>query len=150
MEENALVRTDKSISTQPSKSIIQDLIEKHPACAVEFELIGLTGPRLADCLTGKADAARILFANSRSQQIFGTYYTTSPQLSCATDLMLHFIDKLFSWDTKKAFKIIEVGGGFGGTTRPLTRLLSAAGCKVSYTFTDISSKLVKNARSSFS
>ena len=46
-------------------------------------------------------------------------------------------------------RILEVGGGFGGTSTALIKLLSAIDRPTSYTFTDISPKLVKDTKAKF-
>lgn len=146
---SGILKTAKAISLEAADSILASLRRDFPAYSGENDLAELTGPQLADFLTGKKDAARVLFANSSSQEILRTYYTESPQLACATDTLLDFIQQIVSRKDTSSFTILEVGGGFGGTTAPLARLLESLKCSVSYTFTDISPKLVKAAKSKF-
>ena len=149
--DSGVVRTAKVVSSTPTATILRELEISFPAYAGEFQLMSITGDRLAECLTGKADAARILFGNAHSQQVLGRYYTYSPQLACSTDLLVNFMsDVASSWTNGREIRILEIGGGFGGTTTPLAKLLNAVDCQVSYTFTDISPKLVKAAKAKFS
>lgn len=150
IKESSILRTEKPIVLEPAGSLLQKSPHEFPAFSGEFDLMKLTGPQLADCLTGKVDATRILFANSRSQEILRAFYTESPQLACATDLLLDFVGQIVPRKDTDRFRILEVGGGFGGTTASLARLLSSLECSVSYTFTDVSPKLVKAANSKFS
>ena len=49
----------------------------------------------------------------------------------------------------KSLHILEVGAGFGGTTTRLAQVLESMRVPVIYKFTDISSSLVKGARTRF-
>lgn len=149
--DKAVVRTAKVISSTPAATILHELESAFPAYAGEFKLMSLTGCRLAECLTGKADAARILFASAQSQQILGEYYTHSPQLACSTDVLVEFLSQIISSEGNgRGISILEIGGGFGGTTTAFVKLLGASDRHISYTFTDISPKLVKAAKLKFS
>lgn len=148
---SAVVRTAKVVSSTPAATIFREIESAFPAYAGEFQLMSITGSRLAECLAGKADAARILFGNAQSQQVLGHYYTHSPQLACSTDSLVEFLSQFISTRANcRGISILEIGGGFGGTTTPLVKLLGAVDCQVSYTFTDVSPKLVKSAKATFS
>jgi acyl transferase domain-containing protein/SAM-dependent methyltransferase/aryl carrier-like protein len=117
----------------------------------EANLINLTGPRLADCLTGNADPVQIMFGSATSLQIMETYYSQSPMLSTATQQLAIFLTAyLKDADTRgRPIRILEVGAGTGGTTRWLTEALQIANIPVQYTFTDISPSLVSKAKAKF-
>ena len=151
IRDSVVVRTAKVISSTPAAALLDELKSAFPAYAGEFQLMSLTGCRLAECLAGKADAARILFGSAQSQQILGQYYTRSPQLACSTDTIVEFLSQIISTrENGTGFDILEVGGGFGGTTTPFVKLLGAVNRKITYTFTDASPKLVKDAKAKFS
>ena len=145
-----IIRSSVAISFPSATSLLRDIRQRYPAFNMELDLMELTGPRLADCLTGKIDAARILFANARSQEILRANYTETPQLACATDLLLRFIEQIILRNDAAQSRILEVGGGFAGTTAPLAQLLSSLNRPISYTFTDVSPKLVKAAKARLS
>ncbi|KAL8782625.1 MAG: hypothetical protein Q9213_005212 [Squamulea squamosa] len=146
----SIIRTEHPLSLEPADSLSKELCLDFPAFKGEIDLMELTGPQLAECLTGRTDATKILFANSRSQEIMRAYYTESPPLAIATDLLGDFIRQILPRKDTEKTRILEAGAGFGGTTAPLMKLLDSVGCKVSYTFTDVSPRLVKAAKSSFS
>lgn len=150
-KDSAVFRTAKIISSTPAAIILRELENAFPAYAGEFQLMSITGSRLAECLAGKAEGARILFGSAQSQEVLGQYYTHSPQLACSTDSLVEFLSQIISTRANcKGVSILEIGGGFGGTTTPLVKLLGAVECQISYTFTDISPKLVKSAKTKFS
>lgn len=144
------IRTGKRISTTLSATLLEQIIPLFPGYAGENNLMALTGSKLADCLTGRADAVRILFGNQRSQEILDSYYSDSPQLSVATDMLVDIMRRILSDGNRGVVKILEVGGGFGGTTASFARLLDGFDRRVQYTFTDMSPKLVRAASTKLS
>lgn len=84
--------------------------------------MALTGPVLADCLTGAADPLKILFGNPKAQQVLDDFYHESPMLATMTDQLVAFIKQAITQISSDVnIRIIEVGAGFGGTTLPLLR-----------------------------
>ena len=149
-EGSKIVRSSNSISDTPSSTILEELNARHPQYANEHRLMAVTGPHLADCLTGKADPVDLLFGGSYGQRCLDDFYTDSPQLATSTDLLLDLITAVMDGKSRGTISILEVGGGFGGTTTKLAKTLEGLGRPVEYTFTDISSLLVRKAREKFS
>lgn len=144
------VRTGKRISTTPSATLLEQIIPLFPEYAGENRLMAVTGSKLADCLVGKVDAVRILFGNQRSQELLNDYYSDSPQLSVATDMLVDIMQHILSSGDRGVVRILETGGGFGGTTGRFARLLDGLDRRIQYTFTDMSPKLVRAASTKFS
>ncbi|KAF7889246.1 hypothetical protein EAF00_009546 [Botryotinia globosa] len=143
-------RTSRSLSDMSSDELLQNLLRQFPAYAAESRLMELTGPKLASCLTGKADPVALMFGTSAAQRTMGDYYTTSPMLGTLTEQLVDFMRQIVINTTCHGpIKILEVGAGFGGTTTRLAEVLQEAGRPVEYTFTDISPSLVKNAKTKF-
>ena len=144
------VRTGKRVSTAPSATLLEQIIRLFPEYAGENKLMAVTGSKLADCLVGKADAVQILFGNQKSQELLNDYYSDSPQLSVATDMLVDIMQRILSDSKRGVVRILETGGGFGGTTGRFARLLDGLDRRIQYTFTDMSPKLVRAASTKFS
>ena len=150
-EKNSVhLRTGKPLPDSPSSVILDELIDKYPKFANEHRLMAVTAPHLADCMTGKLDPVDVLFGSSNGQHCLGDFYANSPQLATATEVLLDFVSHVMSGSISGTIKVLEVGGGFGGTTARLVKVLEALGQPVEYSFTDVSSLLVKKARQRFS
>ena len=146
-----ILRSGKSIPDTPSSVVLERFNKSFPKYANEGRLMAVTSPYLAECMTGKADPVALLFGNSNAQECLNDFYNNSPQLATLTDVTLSFVAKLLaSNDRKDPIKILEIGAGFGGTTTRLAKILQDLGRPIEYTFTDISSVLVKNASKKFS
>ncbi|KAB8291846.1 hypothetical protein EYC80_006628 [Monilinia laxa] len=144
------VRTSSSLPNIHSNDLLQSLLREYPAYAAESRLMELTGPKLADCLIGKADPVALMFGNSTAQKVMENYYTTSPMLGTLTEQLVDFMKRVTTDSTGDGpIKILEVGAGFGGTTTRLAEVLQSVGRPVEYTFTDISPSLVRNAKAKF-
>lgn len=144
------VRTSSTLPNICSNDLLQSLLHRFPAYIAELRLMELTGPKLADCLIGKADPVALMFGNSTAQKVMEDYYTTSPMLGTLTEQLVDFMKRVATESTGDGpIKILEVGAGFGGTTTRLAEVLQSVGRPVEYTFTDISPSLVKNARAKF-
>ncbi|KAK7957013.1 BcPKS16- polyketide synthase [Apiospora aurea] len=123
-----IVRGSAAIETRSASELLREFSTRFPAYVHETTLIELTGPQLANCLSGKTDSVSLMFGNPTSLQIMENYYAAA----------------------RRPVRILEVGGGTGGTTRYLVEALAKAGIATDYTFTDISPSLVKNAKNKFS
>jgi acyl carrier protein len=150
IEENVsgYTRSFGSPTFAPSSQLLRDLITDHPQYSCEAELMALTGPNIAECLTGAEDPVKLLFGTSKSQEIVGNFYTQAPMFATLTEVLVDFMVRL----VKKAngpVRILEVGAGMGGTTKRLGEALGALGHPIEYVFTDISSTLVRNASKKF-
>ena len=143
------VRTSHRISTIPAKKQLQDITADFPAYKGENELMSLTGSRLADCLIGRADPVALLFGQ-RGPDLLNDYYCNSPQLAVSTNLLVEFMKRVFQDSGPDTIRILEIGGGFGGTTNRLASLLDSLDRDFVYTFSDIALRLVNNAKKKFS
>lgn len=148
-----LIRGSRQTPSTPSEQIHEQFVTRFPAYTGEARLMALTGPKLAGCLTGKVDPIGLMFRGTVAQQVMGDYYTASPMLSTLTEQIVTFLQTVVNTSVATSsanpVRVLEVGGGFGGTTTRLTEMLQMTGVPVSYTFTDISPSLVKGARTKF-
>ena len=150
LNDNGIIeRTSQPLSTMSVKKLLQNLNADFPAYRGENELMSLTGSRLADCLTGKADPISLLFGQ-RGPELMSDYYCNSPQLAVSTDLLLEFMTCVFRETGPGIIRVLEIGGGFGGTTTSLASLLDRLNRDFAYTFSDVAPRLVNNAKKKFS
>ena len=143
------VRTSQRISTLPAEKQLQNIVVDFPAYRSENELMSHTGSRLADCLVGKADPVALLFGK-RGPDLLNEYYCNSPQLAVFTDLLVEFMKCVFRHTGPGKLRILEIGGGFGGTTTSLASFLDSLDRDFAYTFSDVAPRLVNNAKKKFS
>ena len=149
--ESTNVRSSKPLPTTPSTTMLPELNALFPRYANENRLMSVTAPHFADGLRGKADHIALLFGNQNGQECLNDFYNNSPQLAVMTDHLINFFTQLLKGaSSEEPLRILEVGGGFGGTTKRLADTLAKSGRPVEYTFTDISSMLVKEAKKKFS
>lgn len=148
--ESSKVRSSKPLPTTPASTLLTEVNNLFPKYANENRLMSVTAPHFADGLMGKTDHVGLLFGSQHGQDCLNDFYNNSPQLAVMTDHLLGFFNQLLKGTTMKGpLRILEVGGGFGGTTKRLAETLERLGVSVEYTFTDISSMLVKEARKKF-
>ena len=144
---SSLIRGNRRTS-KGSQVQHEQFIAEFPAYAGEARLMALTGPKLAGCLTGEIDPLTLMFRGSAAQKVMEEYYVASPMLSTMTEQLVTFIRHVVA-SSSGTLRILEVGAGFGGTTTRLAQVLESMRVPVKYTFTDISSSLVKAARTRF-
>lgn len=147
-----ITRGSREVGTRPASQLLEEFDARFPHYRNETKLIGLTGPRLADCLSGKVDSVSLMFGSPAALKIMEEYYSCSPISSAVIEQLTMFVKALLSRrDTSDHLvRILEVGGGTGGTTRWLASALEKACIPSRYTFTDISPSLVRKAKTKFS
>ncbi|PHH89661.1 hypothetical protein CDD83_5579 [Cordyceps sp. RAO-2017] len=144
------MRSSRAVDPRPSSELQAAFEKRFPAYQDEASLIGLTGPRLADCLSGKEDAVAIMFGNAASLRIMENFYGRSPMMSTMTEQLVIYLTSLLRGVTvSRPVRILEVGAGTGGTTGRLAEALERYGIAARYTFTDISASLVSKAKAKF-
>ncbi|KAK3713681.1 hypothetical protein LTR37_008375 [Vermiconidia calcicola] len=142
-----------TIVHESSKELHKAFVQKYPEYEGEACLMQLTGPKLAECLTGEANPVKLLFGNETSNKFLEDYYGRSPMLSWMTSQLVTFLTALLDSgrnQSSEPYRILEVGAGTGGTTGAVVDMLRSKGFNVAYTFTDISATLVSKAKRRFS
>ena len=146
-----LVRTSVSYPNEPASTLLQKALRDEPDHAAEFKLSALTGCKLGECLTGKADGLQIIFGSAEGRKTVSDVYAVAPINYAWIKQAAFFIEQLLrrlpAHDQR--VNILEVGAGTGGTTATMIPMLAALGVPVTYTFTDLSSSLVAAARKRF-
>lgn len=146
-----ITRGSRQVGTQPASELLEEFDARFPNYHNETKLIGLTGPRLADCLSGKIDSVSLMFGSATALKIMEEYYSCSPISSAVIEQLTMYVKSLLNRrkTNDHPVRILEVGGGTGGTTRWLASALKKAGIPALYTFTDISPSLVRKAKTKF-
>ena len=148
--DSRMTRSSKPLPIIPSAELLNAINTSFPRYANENRLMSVTAPHLADGLIGKSDHTSLLFGNPFGQECLNDFYNNSPQLALMTSHLLNYFEKLLANPPEGTLKILEVGAGFGGTTKRLAEMLEKLGRPVEYTFTDVSSLLVNKAKKRFS
>lgn len=150
-EDGAFIRTDKPVPATPSQMLHEDIIRRFPQHRSENLLLHTTGPRLADCLSGRENPLSLLFRDARARQLVEEVYTNAPMFKAPTAHLTKFLASiLIQIGTGRDIQILEIGAGTGGTTKHLMPQLTAIpGVRFNYTFTDISPSLVALAKRKF-
>lgn len=150
-----LVRTSMPIDLPESTALHNEVVGQFAQHRSEHTLLQRTGARLADCLSGKADALQLLFRDKSTGDLLQDVYTNSPMFKTGTLLLGRFLTQqaltgnTSPGGTDGVFRILELGAGTGGTTKYLLDQLIASGINFRYTFTDISPSLIARARKTF-
>ncbi|CAG8890482.1 unnamed protein product [Penicillium egyptiacum] len=149
--DRGFVRTTIPVPTIASDVLHEEIIRLYPQHRSEHHLLRTTGSRLSDCLSGAADPLSLLFQDAEARHLMEDVYTNAPMFKAATNhLAQYLVNLLGRMDTTREIKILEIGGGTGGTTKALLSQLTAVpGLRFQYTFTDLSSGLLTLARKKF-
>ncbi|QGA14099.1 hypothetical protein EYB26_001752 [Talaromyces marneffei] len=140
-------RSDRAVDGRSSATLLAAFKDRFPGYKYQSDLIGLTGPRLAEVLSGKLDSVALLFGSPASLKIMASFYDLSPMMSTLTDQLVVFLGELLrNVDKSRNVRILEVGAGTCGTTKRVLAALASANIATTYTFTDISASLVQKAK----
>jgi SAM-dependent methyltransferase/acyl carrier protein len=143
-------RTQAPVPMASASTLHQRMLAKFPKHASETQLLHATGPRLADCLSGKADPIALIFQDAAARALLEDVYTNAPMFKTGTLLLAQYLSSVLErLGGRRELKILELGAGTGGTSKHIIETLAALGYKFSYTFTDLSSSLVAAARRKF-
>ncbi|TGO91272.1 hypothetical protein BPOR_0033g00120 [Botrytis porri] len=147
-DEGRFLRTNILVDTTPSSKLYQNILAEAPVFHLEHRVLHVTGSHLAECLTGKADPVQLLFGKRENKTLLEEWYAIAPAPAAITAHLTHFLHQALSAHSG-IFKILEIGGGTGGTTKHLIDSLTANNIPFEYTFSDISPMFVNAAKKRF-
>jgi acyl transferase domain-containing protein/SAM-dependent methyltransferase/acyl carrier protein len=152
VEENGqLIRTATPAPTMSSKDILPGLLDKYPDHGDFTQLTYHAGVHLARALSGLTDGNRVLMSHPEGRRLCQSVYHNYPLNRIGFETMRDVIDQVSKRirTEKGPLHILELGGGTGSATSTLLPLLASLNIPVEYTFTDLSSSLVAQARRTF-
>lgn len=120
------------------------LLERHPSFVAELTLVGRCGTRLAEVLRGDVDPLHLLFPDG-STEVAEDLYVRSPGARAYNALAQEVLSAILP--TSGPVRILEIGGGTGGTTSRVLPHLPPD--RTEYVFTDVSPLFVARAEERF-
>lgn len=105
------LRTALRCPQTPASKLLASLKEDFPKYQPEVDLISITGPRLAECLSGRESPISLLFHSVDSGRALRSFYANSPALATSTELLVDLLSRTIAEKRGDTVRIIEVGAG---------------------------------------
>lgn len=134
------------VAKDPAEATAQ-LLADHPSSSARITLTANCGTYLAAILRGEVDPLHRLFPNG-SIALAEALYRDTPEAKAFNQLVCESVRKIAgSIPASRRMRVLEVGGGTGGTTAWVAPALAAD--RTDYLFTDIGPSMVARARETF-
>ncbi|MEO2048092.1 MAG: SDR family NAD(P)-dependent oxidoreductase [Pirellulales bacterium] len=136
------------VTAPPDPELIGSLLQnQYTECSAELTLLGQCGRQLAGVLEGQTDPVALLFPNGSSTMVEKLYHD-SPFAHALNTLMEESLLQAFDQIPKdRSIKILEIGGGTGGTSAQILPRLPVE--RTEYIFTDVSEIFTQAAQQKF-
>ncbi|MFI6692101.1 SDR family NAD(P)-dependent oxidoreductase [Streptomyces sp. NPDC050433] len=125
---------------------------EHPELGPWLDLVTVCLPRLPDILAGRADALEVFFSPDHPDLLLHIYdgnTVADHHNEIVARLVAARVRNLRESRPDEPVRLLEIGGGTGGTTRRLLEAVAEYGPGVSYQFTDVSPAFLPAARARF-
>ena len=135
------------IGTSAPQRIFAALKAKFPDLTPELGLLELSSSKVAEVLTGEYTGVSVLFPDGDTSTVDRLYRDSASAATINQQISNSLLACIAKRDNNTPIRILEIGGGTGGTTAYLVSALTGRNFK--YHFTDISPTFVKKARERF-
>ena len=146
VERDGLWRAQRAPGRPEVERELDALRRTHPDAA-ELELLAGTGPGLVAAMRGECDPLQLLFPGGRTD-VTERLYTDSPLARLYNTMVADAFEAILAAAPPgRPLRVVEVGGGTGGTTSHTAPRVG--GRSVDYLFTDLGDSFVMRARRKF-
>jgi rhizoxin synthesis polyketide synthase RhiC len=144
-----LIRATERIEAPETLEALRDLdacatqtVQAHPGVAAYVKLVRTCLADYPEILRGSVKATDVIFPGS-SMDLVGPIYGDNPLADYANELVaqavsLYIERRLPGLAPGRRIRILEIGAGTGGTTRPLLERIGRYGDYLEYLYTDLS------------
>jgi microcystin synthetase protein McyG len=137
----------RPLEAEAAAAQFDDMVRSFPAAAAELNLTGRCGARLADALRARVDPLQLLFPGG-SLGDAEKLYQEAPASRAFNGLVRDAVTAAVARiPAGRRIRILEIGGGTGGTTAHVLPALSKE--RADYTFTDVSRVFLVKAQAKF-
>lgn len=148
-----LTRTHITAPRKTSEAVLEELLVTNPESAIPNRLAYYAGKNLAGVLSGTTDGIRVIFGCEEGRELVQSMYCDYPfnrmHYQQMAEVVTRLAERIKTQQPGETLKVLEMGGGTGGTTNVMAPLLASLGIPVEYTFTDLSPSMVAKARRKF-
>ena len=123
------------------------IASEHPSYELDVALLARCGSQLADVLSGRTNAGAVLFSSDAFNLLTRFYREAPPSRFYNTLAASSIAGAVRGRDETRPVRVLEIGGGTGGTTAFV--LSALAGTKAEYLFTDVSPLFTEQAKAKF-
>lgn len=134
----------QAFPTGDAEALSDEVLAAHPDARAKVEMVRNCGRNLAAILQGTRNPVEDLFPGG-DLTLARELYRYSPEAQTFNRLIAETVQRLS--DIRRPLRILEIGGGSGGTTDHV--LTALQGRDFDYTFTDIGGALVARASEEF-
>ncbi len=137
---------DRLPSSAPGPRL-EALRRRHPEASAELTLTERCGGALAEVLVGGADPLELLFPGGSTAVAEALYTDSPPARACGQLVAATVAAACAGLAPRRRLRVLEVGGGTGGTTAAVLPVLPAD--DTDYLFTDVSPAFTSRAAERF-
>lgn len=123
------------------------LLAKYPSAAAELTLLGRCATKLASVLQGGSDPLQLLFPNGDMTTATQVYQDSPASQILNTLIQQAIASALSQLPPDRGVRVLEIGGGTGGTTAYILPHLPPQ--QTEYIFTDVSPRFTTQAQEKF-